>query len=362
MQKLIFLWENFGPTHADRCDAVARAGYKTIGLEMYGTSGTYDWVPETRSSFEKVTLCHDHRSIGISLLYALVRFRLRFGRGTWFMCHYERPVILFFAMFLRLLGDRVMTMADSKYDDYPRKLWREICKRAFMIPYQGAIGASARSRDYLRLLGIPKHKIMGGYDTLSIERFRVLSMDQSDISFKDRYFICIARFVQKKNHETLVRSYALYRQLVANPRELHLFGSGPLEGNLRQLVNELAISDYVVFHGFAQTADIAKALARSFALLLPSQEEQFGLVVIEAQAMGVPVIVSNVCGAADELVRNGINGFTIEPSNSDGLAKGMARLDQDEPMWQRFRKGAFEYAPKGDVAVFVQSVTALAGK
>ena len=84
LPRLVFLWENFGPMHADRCDAVAaevRGEAEVVGLELYGQSDTYDWVPETGEGFRKVTLHPASRPTGLALLRSLAAFRRREGRA-----------------------------------------------------------------------------------------------------------------------------------------------------------------------------------------------------------------------------------------------------------------------------------------
>lgn len=368
MLNIIFLWDNFGPTHADRCEAVAKdlgSLARVTGLELHGRSTIYDWVPEDGEGFRKITLFPDQtrRPGALALLRALIAFRWREGRGIWFLCHYERPYILLFALILRIFGDKVLTMADSKFDDYPRYIWRELGKRLFMLPYQGAIGCGIRSRDYLRFLGIRRDRIVPGYDTLSLDRIREMAgaiPAPGGLEHGARHFTIIARHVPKKNLPMALLAYALYASRAEAPRPLHLCGSGPLEPELRSLVQELGVAEMVVFHGFIQTDAIARCMASTLALILPSVEEQFGLVVIEAQAMGLPVIVSDVCGARDDLVRNAVNGFVVEPDNPAGLAWFMTRLASDEALWRELCTGAARSAPQGDVTAFTQAVRALA--
>lgn len=334
------------------------------GLELYGRSDTYGWIPESGSGFQKVTLFPTGRPGGWRLLRAMAGFRFRHGRGVWFLCHYERVEILLFALLLRLLGDTVFTMADSKFDDYPRILWREIGKRTFMIPYQGAMGCGNRSRDYLRFLGIPSDRAVGLYDALSLDRIRRLAgapPAPAGIAHAERHFTIVARLVPKKNLFMALEAYALYAATASEPRMLHLCGNGPLESELKARAEALGIASLVVFHGFVQTGTVARLLASTLVLLLPSSEEQFGQVVIEAQAMGLPVILSDNCGARDLLVRSGANGFVIEPDNPAGMAWFMGQLASDEGLWRRMALAAQEFAPKGDVAEFVAGVRRLAG-
>jgi len=147
----------------------------------------------------------------------------------------------------------------------------------------------------MRFLGVAVSKIQLNYDVLSVERIRRLGRSApapQGLGHKERHFTIIARFVPKKNIVMALEAYSLYRKSVASPRSLHLCGSGQLEADLRRKVDELDLGGSVVFHGFVQAEGICRILASTLALLLPSIEEQFGHVVIEAQAMGLPVILS----------------------------------------------------------------------
>lgn len=368
-RSLIFLWENFGPMHADRCDAVARlygTEAKVIGLELLPRSEVYEWVSETRTSFEKTTLFPQasNRPSGRQQVRAIMRFRARHPESAWFMCHYERPEILFAAFYLKLRGHQVFTMGCSKFDDLPRKSFREWLKSFYLRPYHGAIGSGIRSIGYFRFLGFGKRPVVGEYNTVSLARIRALSGSvpaPGGLPFAERHFTIVARLIPKKNLMMALSAYAKYRGNAASPRPLHLCGSGPLEEELIALAQELGIREHVTFHGFVQTAEVARILDSTLALLLPSVEEQFGNVVIEAQAMGLPVILSDNCGARDLLVRTGVNGFVIEPDNPAGMAWCMRQLSDDEANWVSMTTEAARSAEGGDVARFAEAVKELAG-
>ena len=156
-----------------------------------------------------------------------------------------------------------------------------------------------------------------------------------------------------------LKASALYMHQVSNPRPLHIFGTGPLESELREQARADGIAEIVHFRGFQQTAEISHAYGQSLALLLPSIEEQFGNVVPEAMGMGLPVIVSDNCGARDLLVRSGVNGFVIEPDNPDGMAFFMRLLSEDETLWRAMSIAAHQFARKADVERFAEAVEAL---
>jgi glycosyltransferase involved in cell wall biosynthesis len=370
MTKIVFVWENFGPGHADRCEAVADAlGNKgsVIGLELFGSSSTYQWESETRPNFQKITV---FKNAVVEDKNAFVRFWgtlkqcLPHLGATFFLCHYEYTATLMLAVVLRCLGQKVMVMNDSKFDDYPRQLSRELLKSVFYLPYQGGLASGIRSIDYLRFLGLPEKKLTGNYNSLSLSRIRRLAgLENIDAitksPFLERHFTIVARLVSKKNLFIALESYAEYCASTASPRKLHMAGSGPLESELKAHAHALGVDGLIVWHGFIQTDGVMQLLKSTLALLLLSTEEQFGNVIIEAHALGVPCIVSTNPGARDQLIRTGVNGFVVEPDNTAGTAFFMRLLSEDLDLWSKFSTQALATAHYGDTSNFAEAVLSL---
>lgn len=367
MSALAFVWDYFGPGHADRCDAVGALltpGDRAVGIELYSSTDEYGWDRGEGQDFDKVTLFPGDRrgKVGsLPLAAAIVKAVRQAGASTVFLCHYQERAILLAAIVLRLLGRRVVMMADSKFDDKPRGLTREMVKRLFVLPYQGGLTASERGRDYMRLLGIPADAIELGYDNISVTRLdRAVAGLVDGTPWADRPFICVARFVAKKRHDLLLRAYADYAAQVERPRGLLLCGSGPLEPDIRAQAADLGIAARVTFGGWLQTDAIACRIARSVALILPSVEEQFGIAIIEALSLGIPVIASESAGARDLFVRSGVNGFVLDDDNCEGLSFFMRLLGEDERRWHAFASNARAMADRADVGVFARSALKLA--
>ncbi len=350
----------------DRVEAVHRHlsdRAAVIGIELRPRSATYDWTSQASETFEKRTVFTENEPRSVIAKVWKILAHLPPPRDTcFFLCHYQNPAIFLLAAVLRVRGGRVIVMHESKYDDYERHLWRECAKALFMLPYHGALASGKRLKDYARFLGIASHMIAGEYNAVSVSRIRRqagVPPAPEGPAYSDRHFTAIARFVPKKNLSMLLSAYALYRQSVDMPRLLHLCGSGPGEDALRQQAADLGIYEHIVFRGWLQDKAIFQTLGQTLALLLPSVEEQFGNVVIEAQAMGLPVIVSDNCGARDLLVRSGVNGFVIEPDNARGMAYFMRVLSEDEVLWHGMSEEATASAPQGDVQRFVEGVELL---
>jgi L-malate glycosyltransferase len=368
---IVFVWSNFGPYHIDRLEAatIALSGKcRVVGIEMSGMSSTYGWERSSDASgFERVTLFPDERREAVPVwrrFSTLAQACFRLQAQHIFLCNYDRVETLALAALLRVAGRRVYLMIDSKLDDKPRQIWREALKAIFYLPYRGALAAGQRAEEYLRFHGFRASRIVLGYDTVSVARIRRLANAPpapQGPGFRERHFTIVARLIPKKNIAMALEAYAQHcRQAGPGARELHICGSGLLEPELRRQAEKLGLTR-LVFHGFLQASEIAGVLASTLALILPSTEEQWGLVVNEALAMGVPILCSFNVGARDLLVRTAVNGYAFEPDNPAGLARLMSRLGEDETEWRQLAEGSLRLAPLADSRHFAAAVGRLIG-
>jgi glycosyltransferase involved in cell wall biosynthesis len=113
---------------------------------------------------------------------------------------------------------------------------------------------------------------------------------------------------------------------------LNIFGAGPEQAALEQIIGDLKIQNLVTMHGsIARPQD---ALAQIGLLVLPSAAEGFGLVLIEAMVAGVPVVATNVPGIRD-VVRDGQTGLLVPPASPQALASAIAGLVDDSGLRHR---------------------------
>jgi len=129
----------------------------------------------------------------------------------------------------------------------------------------------------------------------------------------------------------------LYATFIALKQEtflLRIIGTGLEKEKLERLAYELGIAQSVQFKGFIPQEQCPPLLRESRALVLPSLLECGGAVVLEAMAVGVPVIATNWGGPADYITED--CGILVEPSSKiafiQGLADAMLRLARDEPL------------------------------
>jgi len=130
----------------------------------------------------------------------------------------------------------------------------------------------------------------------------------------------------QKNMEAVVAALVLWKQK-GGRFELNCYG--PVNKKLVKLVQQQSLAQQVFFHGELAQPLIAKAMQQSDALILYSRYETFGCVLIEANACGIPVIVSNL-PVFHELVQQDVNGVFAEGDNPPALASALAAFDTDK--------------------------------
>ncbi len=141
-----------------------------------------------------------------------------------------------------------------------------------------------------------------------------------------KFFVFVGRFIQRKGIATLLDAYRRYADAATTEAwGLVLVG----EGDERR-EHEDAMRSYplVKFVGGQFGEEICTYYGLASAFILPSEIETWGLVVNEAMASGLPVLVSNRCGAGRALVEEGINGWTFDPGNPEMLEGLMIRMSR----------------------------------
>jgi glycosyltransferase involved in cell wall biosynthesis len=133
--------------------------------------------------------------------------------------------------------------------------------------------------------------------------------------------------VPKKNLPRLIEAFARYRQ-TAGPSAwpLELLGDGPMRGELERTRAAHSLETALVMPGFVQYGGLPSYYGNAGAFVHASTIEQWGLVVNEAMAAGLPVLVSERCGCAPDLVEEGRNGHTFDPYDVDALAGLMLKV------------------------------------
>lgn len=139
-----------------------------------------------------------------------------------------------------------------------------------------------------------------------------------------------ARLKPQKNHKLLIEAFAEFIKEYCG-YELHIFGVGELEGELKAQVKKLDIENKVIFRGFS--SNVKEEIRDSAMFVLSSNYEGISNSMIEALAMGVPVISTDCpVGGSAAYIQNGVSGILIPVGDKDALVQAMKRVAGD-PKW-----------------------------
>ena len=148
----------------------------------------------------------------------------------------------------------------------------------------------------------------------------------------------VSNFRPVKRTEDVIRIFNRVQQQI--PSKLLMVGDGPERAKTEQLVNELGISDKVLFLG--NSNEVAKILCYTDVFLLPSETESFGLAALEAMAASTPVISTNT-GGLPEVNIHGKTGFLSNLGDVEDMAKNTLLILKEEATLLTFKQNAKEH-------------------
>ena len=229
----------------------------------------------------------------------------------------------------------IVVMSDSTKQDFKRNYLREALKQRILSFCSSALVAGRLHKDYLMCLGFQEKLIFLGYDAVDNTHFAQGTANarqhsqalRHHLHLPEHFFLASARFIEKKNLTRLIQAYAQYQsQAKVTPWHLVLLGDGDLKSQILTQIKHLGLDPWVHLPGFKQYDELPNYYGLAHCFIHASTTEQWGLVVNEAMASGLPVLVSNRCGCAPDLVQAGHNGYTFDPYNPNQLTDLMLKI------------------------------------
>lgn len=259
---------------------------------------------------------------------------------------YYEPAMNIVLFYCRLRGIKVIISADSTEGDNANIWWRESIKRFIVSKAQGFFCYGSKSAEYIYKLGMkPKHILVtnNSVDNVKVETVfdeAILHRESSKQGFKLRKynFIYVGRLIAFKNLDNLL---AAYKPLNNTEWGLIILGNGSEDKKLKKYVEDNDLSGVRFIEG-QEWFDVPKILALADVFILPSYSEPWGLVVNEAMAAGLPVIVSNKCGSAYDLILENKNGYTFDPYNVEELTSVFNKFVKNPSIIEPFGKKSKE--------------------
>ena len=229
------------------------------------------------------------------------------------------------ALAQRLVVRRAVWLRDDQHLRNPRSRWKQRAKKLVLPRLFGSwsgLYVGTLNREWLAYFGIPDDRLYFVPHAVEIDSPEPALPAPAPFPRKRLTILSVGRMVWEKNYQTLLE--AVVRLRTTHLVRLVLVGDGPELDALRAMAGELGLTeDDVEFAGRVDQCEIPSYYTEADLFVLSSISETWGLVVNEAMAFGLPVVVSNRVGCSEDLVHDGENGFVFEAGNVDDLVRAL---------------------------------------
>jgi glycosyltransferase involved in cell wall biosynthesis len=215
----------------------------------------------------------------------------------------------------------------------------EFLKGCFLARCDGFAVPGKLAFQYLCSLRVPPDRIFTAPNAVDNTLFAIsadnarahASKFREELKLPRRFILFVGRLVPEKGIFDLLEAYESLDGCLRSEVGLVFAGDGVASEDLEERAKRIS-PGVICFPGFAQRECLAGLYALAEALVLPTHSDPWGLVVNEAMACGLPIIVTSVAGCSADLVDNGWNGYVVPPRNPRKLSAAInSVLSRDEP-------------------------------
>ena len=250
---------------------------------------------------------------------------------------YYDPAQITLMLIAKLSGIKLIIQTESTPVDQNRSWPKEWVKSRIISMADGFFCFGTPQASYLIQLGVRPEKILvqrnAVVDNTKLRQvynqaFPNRSEKQQSLGLKPFNFIYVGRLAAEKNLTVLIDAF--HQALLQTPHQtdwgLVLLGDGDQKSTLQHQIDRLNLNSFIQILPNQPWYRVPETLSLADVLVLPSLSEPWGLVVNEAMACGMPVLVSNRCGCAPDLVQDGQNGYVFDPLRRDELVNCLLKF------------------------------------
>lgn len=221
--------------------------------------------------------------------------------------------------------------------------------RKLIIPHADAsIASSTKAKEKLLAWGAKKERIFESLLTVDL----ALYLERKK-AFGSNRILYVGSLIPRKGVDLLLRALTY----VDADYELRIVGNGTTEEieTLKEQAKSLDVEDRITWCGFKTGEALAKEYREAAVFVLPTREDCFGLVLLEALASGTPIVSSKYADGAYDIVTDGENGFLVDPEDAKSMGDALSLILKDETLQKKFSekcipqtgKFSFEEVSKG---------------
>lgn len=206
--------------------------------------------------------------------------------------------------------------------------------------------------------GVHPHHIGVARPGIDLDRWRA-ALDAGRAARGDPTVLTVCHLYRRKNLDAVVRAAAQLKGRLP-PVRFRIVGEGPEGRRLQENALRSGVADRVRFLGHLPFELLAREFRSADLFCLPSLQEGFGIVFVEAMAAGLPIVAWRA-GSTPEVVRDTENGLLVPPENGNALASAIERLLANRTLHQNMaevnRRASDQYSLTGAASRFMQILT-----
>lgn len=221
--------------------------------------------------------------------------------------------------------------------------------RSYIVKRASAfIASSTASKEAQIAYGAAPEKCFLSYLTVDIRKY----LAKKD-SYQARQLIYVGSLIQRKGLDLLLPALAQTSEDI----RLVIVGEGQEKPLLEQQMKKLGLTERVEFKGYVEGEALRRLYMESDAFILPTREDCFGLVLLEAMCASLPVISSKYADGARDLIEEGKNGYIVDPEDTDAFAGTIERIFSEDRLaemgvcsYQKAQEFSFSNVAEGCIA------------
>lgn len=214
----------------------------------------------------------------------------------------------------------------------------QLLSRKFVVSKADAfIGSSTKSKEAQIYYGADEKKCYISYLAVDVEKY--IQKPQGKGEGK---ILCVGSLIERKGVDLLFKALVN----VTSKFDLYLAGGGDEKESLARLAKELKIDNQVHFLGQLSREELLKHYADSDLFVLPTREDCFALVILEAMCSKLPIVCSKYADGAYDLIEEGKNGFVADPYDTKAFAEKIEKLLKDKELRETMREQSKEVLEK----------------
>lgn len=186
-------------------------------------------------------------------------------------------------------------------------------------------------------LNFPKEKVLVIPMPVNTEKIKAFPVEQGK---SVKIILCVARYTRQKKLDVLLEALSLLKDWNIDFQAI-LIGEGPEKDELVKLIKALSLEEKIKLVGLISQEELNKYYNLSDVVVLPSVDEGFGLVLVEAGLCKKPVVGARSGGITD-IIEDGVTGFLVPPEDKLALAQAVKKVLSDNELAVRLGQNAYE--------------------